>query len=308
MAENKEKDLLLRIYGGQAFLKVKQVLDFGEGKICFSFVNINNPKDCIDVYIDAVEFATEIAHECSLDTNERLFVKLQKEKAKGEQYPKAVYTSPVGGNATGNNGKPISRYFEISPANKGDVLFTAKSFPAEKNDKGAFIAKKGAAAISTLRVPCSYKDLKGMALKWSYLEKDFFTRKYTLENMKSDYYKNIDENETTYTPDADDTVSESVPIAPTPEPAASTKAKVVSGKFTAFDNVVELKPGMKACRIRKQGEDTPLRMIILTDKVDMNKFGEFEKALSDRIAKNLTLSFTAEVAERGNDIYLSKFA
>ncbi len=307
MAEKVERDLLLRAYGSKAFLKVKQVLEFGEGKVCFSFVDINNPKVFIDIYMDAVEFATEIAHECSLATNERMFVKIRKEKEKGADYPAAIYTSPVGGNATGNNGSPISRYFEISPANKGEVLFTAKAFPAEKNSTGAYIAKSGAKALATLRVPCSFKDLRGMALRWEYLEKDFFTRKFTVENMRSDYVRNIDASETTYTPTSEDHESTNTDTKPA-ETQSATKAKIVTEKFTAFDNVVELKPGMKACRIRKQGDETPLRLIVLTDKVDANKFEEFEKALTDRIAKSSTLSFTADVAMKGTDVYLSKFA
>lgn len=185
MAE-KEKDLLMSVYGGSAFLKIKQALEIG--KVCFSFVDIKEPKNHIDIYMDAVEFATEIAHECGLETNERLFRALKAEKDKGDQYPKAVYVSPVGGNATGNNGKPISRYFEISPAaQKGDVLFTAKAFPAEKNATGAFIAKKGEKALLTLRVPCLYKDLKGMALKWKFLEEDYMRSVYTVAGMKSEY-------------------------------------------------------------------------------------------------------------------------
>ncbi len=205
----------------------------------FSFVDLNKPADHIDIYMDAVEFASEIAHECGLETNERLFRALKAEKAKGEQYPKAVYTSPVGGNATGNNGRPISRYFEISPAIKGDVLFTAKAFPAEKNDKGAFIAKKGEKAILTLRVPCSYKDLKGMSIRWRYLEQDAFSKKYTVANMKSEYERKYqDSEETTYSAPAEES------------PAASEQPAESKPEVTSTVEKAEATPDLTTIEVR----------------------------------------------------------
>lgn len=308
MAE-KEKNLLMKAYSKKTFLKIKQELDFGEGKVVFSFVDQNNVSDHIDIYMDAVEFATDIARECSLVTNERLFKKLIAEKEKGESYPAAVYTSPMGGNATGNNGKPICRYFEISPASSvGDVLFTAKVFPAIKSETGAYIAEKGAKALMTLRVPCSYRDLRGMALRWEYLEKDFFSRKFTAENMKSDYTRNnADEDSAVCIPDTGNVQNVETSDVPNSDSSVN-KTKVISEKLTAYDNIVELKPGLKACRVKKANSDQPLRMIIMLDKVDAKRFDEFENALKQQLSKNKTLSFTANVAEKGNDIYLRDFA
>jgi hypothetical protein len=69
-------------------------------------------------------------------------------------------------------------------------------YPAEKNETGAFISKKGAKALSIIRVSCSYADLRLLQYKWSFLEQDYMPKKYNMETMKSDYTRNIDEHET----------------------------------------------------------------------------------------------------------------
>ena len=134
MKNNEEKNLLAAYYGKKAFVKIKQVLEIG--KMQFSFVNLENAKEHVDVYMEAEEFGCILMGGIK---NSTLIKALMTEKAKGEEYPKAVWTSPVGGNAKGNNGKPISRYFEISPSSKGEVLFTAYAFPATQNETGAFM-------------------------------------------------------------------------------------------------------------------------------------------------------------------------
>lgn len=180
--ENLEKNVISAYYGEKAFCKVKQNLEIG--KVVFSFVDFSNPKDFIDCYMEAEYFGAILMAGIK---NGALLKALAAEKAKGEQYPKAVWTSPIGGNAKGNNGKPISRYFEISPGGFSEVLFTARSYPAVESETGAFIKVKDSKPLKTIRVPLTYNDLKILAYKWGFLEADYMTKKYSLANMKSDF-------------------------------------------------------------------------------------------------------------------------
>lgn len=181
-SNDKDKNVLSAFYTKKDFLKIKQCLEIG--KIQFSFVNIENPKKKVECYMLAEEFGAILMRDIQ---SGRLIRDLVDEKAKGEQYPKPVYTSPIGGNATGNNGSPICRYFTISPGSRSEVVFTGTALPAEQSSTGAFIAKKGAQALEKFNIPCAYNDLRILQYKWSFLEKDYMTKKYCLQNMKSDY-------------------------------------------------------------------------------------------------------------------------
>ena len=193
MASEKENNVLSEMYGAKAFVKVKQCLDID--KMLFSFVSLENSKQYIDCYIKADYFGALLMRDIA---NGSLYRKLMEEKAKGNKYPKEVWTSPYGGNATANDGKPVSRYFTISPGTKFDVVMTAFSFPATQNDKGAFVPVKGASPLSKLMVGMSYDDLRIMQYRWSFLEKEYMTSKYSLQNMKSTYsgHKAHDTSET----------------------------------------------------------------------------------------------------------------
>lgn len=318
MIIKEEKDVLTALYGGAAFVKIKQCLEIG--KILFSFVDLKNGKNHIDCYMEAEEFGAILMNSIK---NKSLLKAIINEKAKGEQYPKAVYTSPIGGNATGNDGNPISRFFQISPASKGEVLFTAYAFPAEKNEKGAFIKIKGSKALLTLYIPCTLKDLIILQYKWSFLENDYMTKKYTLENMKSDYHVKLEDTQTypihilesdTSKPMSSDndyiSGNDDVPCVGTkpsnsaPAPAAKTKTV----KLIATSEMVQLKvKRYKVCKVNLANEEK--RLICLTDKfVDQKRLSDFENQLKDRIAQHKTLEFKGEICEKGNDLYLCRFA
>lgn len=322
--KQEEKNLLASYYGGKAFVKIKQCLEIG--KIQFSFVEKDNSKNYIDCYMEAEEFGAILMPGIKTGS---LIKALMTEKAKGEQYPKAVWTSPIGGNATGNNGKPISRYFEISPGSSSEVLFTAMTFPAEKNATGAFIKVKGSKAISTLRIPCSYNDLKILAYKWSFLENDYMSKKYCLENMKSEYQPKCDDtyaaptayeeagnptqNEApkTIQPQNDD---EEVPFvgsssSDTTDKASAVEAKVSTIKLVATSKLEKIpNKNIKVCHVTDE-EGIEKRLICLMDKIaDTKKFESFETQLTSRVSANKTLEFKAEIAVKGNDYYLKKFA
>lgn len=298
----KEKNLLMAIYGSKAFMKVKQCLEIG--KILFSFVNLEDSKDHIDCYMDAEEFGAILMARIS---NERLFKAIIEEKAKGDKYPKPVFTSPVGGNATGNNGKPISRFFEITPSSSGnsDVCFVAKSFPATENDKGAFIVEKGSKAISTLYVPCSFNDLRIFAYKWSFLEKDYMSSTYCMKNMKSDYTpvcKDTDGSDNgkacpekiskdDFSERPEERPAENIsPTKPGPTVSLEVKSKLMSvpGK------------NAKVCVVTFKGKEH--KLIFFPDKIsDKAMYDKFSSSLSEKIEANKTLSIKAAVKESSDN-------
>ena len=316
--KNEEKNLLAAYYGKKAFVKIKQCLEIG--KIQFSFVDLANSKNFIDVYMLAEEFGAILMAGIK---NGSLIKAIMTEKGKGEQYPKAIWQSPIGGNATGNNGKPISRYFEISPSSTSEVLFTAYTFPAVKNDKGAFIKEKGSKALLTLRVPCSFNDLKILAYKWSFLEADYMSKKYSVENMKSDYQPRCEDTYITSQEETTDnsiqnddytysSSEEDVPFVGTDTVQAAEKATVIESKMKTVKLVatsaLTLVNGknIKVCHVTENGVEH--RLICLMDKIKDSKFSGFESQLSTRVSSGKTLEFRAEVAEKGNDFYLHKFA
>lgn len=178
---NKEPEVLHDFYGSKAFVKIKQCLEID--KMCFSFVNSQEgkTKEHIDCYMKAEEFGL-----LAIDIkNGTLIRKLEEEKRKGAQYPNPVWTSPMGGATI--NGNAVSRYFDIAPASiQGyDVVFTAKVFPAETNSTGVYIPVKGAKATLILRIPGTITDLRMIQYKWSWLEKDYMSKKYNLDSMKA---------------------------------------------------------------------------------------------------------------------------
>ncbi len=319
MNKNEERNLLAAFYGKKAFVKIKQCLEIG--KILFSFVDLSNTKNHIDCYMLAEEFGAILMAGIK---DKSLIKAIVNEKAKGEQYPKSVWQSPVGGNATGNNGKPISRYFEIAPGSASEVLFTAYSFPAEKNSTGAFIKTKGSKALLTLRVPCTFNDLKILGYKWSFLENDYMTAKYCLENMKSDYQPKCDDtiisqqeavSENMENPDNSYSYASSeddVPFVGTdniePEKKeALIESKMKTVKLVATDTLSQIKgKNIKVCHVTCG--DIERRLICLMDKINDSKFPNFETQLNSRVSTGKTLEFRAEVAEKGNDLYFHKFA
>ena len=319
MKENEEKNVLMALYGSKAFVKIKQCLDID--KMCFSFVDKADPKKHIDCYMSAEEFGAVLMAGVK---DRSLLSAIIKEKAKGEQYPKAVWSSPVGGNAKGNNGKPVSRYFTIGPSSQGEVLFTATVFPAEANSTGAFIKVKGSQALLTLRIPATFNDLRILQYKWSFLEADYMGRKYTVANMKSEYRPH--ENTETSAPipteeqiredDAEQMQmeDEEVPFVGTSAtpvqsttPAKATGGSSIQRQLIAVTALAQIKgKNAKVCEVTEGG--VKKRLICLTDKITDRKLPEFEKALNSRVANKGTLEFKANVFEKGDDLYLVNFA
>lgn len=198
--KNEEKDVLDAYYGVKAFVKIKQCLEIG--KMLLSFVSLKNAADHIDCYMEAEEFGALLMDEIRTGV---LRKKLIEEKNKGEQYPKSVWTSNIGGNPTENNGKPICRFFTISPGSTQEVVIKASMYPAHVNSTGAYIIDKDengklVPPLLTLTVGLPYNGLKITQYKWSFLEKDYMTKKYCMENMKSNWHSKAASSEQSNTP------------------------------------------------------------------------------------------------------------
>ncbi len=321
--KSEDRSVIDAFYSKKAFVKIRQCLEIG--KVQFSFVDAASPKTHIDCYMLGEEFGALLMASIK---NGSLIKSLIAEKAKGEQYPKAVWQSPVGGNATGNNGKPISRYFVIAPGAASEVLLTAYSYPATRNDTGAFIKVKGSSPLSTIRVPCSFNDLKILAYKWGFLENDYMSKKYCLENMKSDYAPSSDDtyvseengaesleeaDEYTNDPSEDDIPYVEATSAKDPS-SKKEKEKMIEQKMNTIRLVatsalipIEGKDGIKVCHVTKDGMEK--RLICLTNRIaDEKKFNDFEAQLRKMTSAGRSLTFSASVAEKGNDLYLKQFA
>jgi len=183
----RENEVLYAIYANDTFVKVKQAL--GIGKMLLSFVN-KGTKEHIDIYLDAEEFGALFMQDVR---NGLLFKKLAEEKAKGEQYPKNVFTSSYGGYEDKNNEECFSRFFTIAPGSKAEIIITANLYKATKTETGAFVPVKNSRPILTIRVPATLNDLKIMNYVWEFLAKDYFTNKYSVANMQSEYSPNREE-------------------------------------------------------------------------------------------------------------------
>lgn len=170
---------LYTIYGGKAFVNIKNALEID--KMCLSFVSKDNAKNFIDVYMDATEFGGVLMRYIN---NGVLLKKLLTEKAKGEQFPSAVWNSKLGGSS--NNGQTIARNFTIAPGASQDVVITAYSYPADEID-GKFVPKKGVKPLLTLRVGCAFEELLELQYCWSFLEQDYMPKHYNLEALKDTY-------------------------------------------------------------------------------------------------------------------------
>lgn len=196
MSRETEKDVLARFDGRGVMLKVKQALDID--KMAFSFVTYgqnNKSTGSINCYLDAVEFALLMERIRNESLQKAIFAEKQRQLQSGDKYPKDIYTSPMGGARSGDGA--ISRMFVIAPAMKNDVMFRAIAFSATVSPTGAFIPKKGEKPIQQIIVSTSFHELAKMAYKWQWLEKDYMSHKYCMDNMKDTYRKDHDSESAT---------------------------------------------------------------------------------------------------------------
>lgn len=185
---NNDSTVLHRIDGRGVMLKVKQALPIG--KMCFSFVQYgsdNKMTSSVDCYLSAEDFGLLMARIRTGALQRQIANEKLRAKQAGEQYPKFVWQSPLGGGETANG--IVSRHFNIAPGARDtvEVLFTGIVMPATKSPTGAFIPTRGARGTS-IRVPATYHDLELMAYKWQWLERDYMSKRYSMEALKDTYH------------------------------------------------------------------------------------------------------------------------
>lgn len=166
---NESPDMLIDVFGAKTFFKVYQCL--GIGKMKFSFVDKENPKDkSIDIYLDADIFSCDLIEQIKNgELRQKGNVERQRAKNANEKYCKAIWNSPAGISA-----EQKVRQFEIQPGNSTEFVFRATE---EKKQ---------------ITVGCDYRSLRLMAERWSYLKPDYddlMRRKYSLVNMQNEYRK-----------------------------------------------------------------------------------------------------------------------
>lgn len=168
--ESESKNLLLPIYGKDTFVKIYQALDIG--KIKFSFVNKEKPKEPIDCYINADDFASDLIDLIdSGELRKRASYAKQEQQKTNAQYAKDIWESRAGVSQANEN---VIRKFTIQPGSTQDFVFRATQ--GKKN----------------IVVGFAYRELKLLSYRWHFLEKDWnaiMEAKYNMKNMTSEYHQ-----------------------------------------------------------------------------------------------------------------------
>lgn len=178
-------NIIYEIATNTSFVKAK-ANSLNIDKVALSFVEFDSHskklKGSIDIYMDTAE-ALALANEILSGKIPKLAAA---EKAKGEQYPKEVYTSPLGGvneekakerfNRT--DGKAISRCFKLAPGAKADFVFTAEQRPGHTDQKSKIIVPEGGRPEAQIRVACTAHDLKKFALMIQMHIQAYYAAKY----------------------------------------------------------------------------------------------------------------------------------
>lgn len=142
-----KENYIHEIYNKSTFVKVKPAFEIG--KIIFSFVEsceINGErklKNVINCYVTVAEmglFAKKI-------TSGRMYTNIENEKRNGQQYPAAVWKSPLGGvsekkaaaQKLRTDGKAISRRFTLAPGAKKYAVLTATQCAGHTNEDGLIV-------------------------------------------------------------------------------------------------------------------------------------------------------------------------
>lgn len=151
------------------FVKVK-ANTLNIDKVLFSFVQFDQRTKklvaSIDIYVsvsDALVLAEDIL-------SGRIAKLAERERQKGEKYPKAVWCSPLGGvneqkakeRKLRSDGKAISRHFTLAPGSKQPFVLTAVQCAGQSEPNG--IIKPIGNPETTVRVALTPEALKALAV------------------------------------------------------------------------------------------------------------------------------------------------
>lgn len=157
--------------GLDTFVKLKANA-FGIGKVQFAFVKFDKTTtklmSSMDVYLD-MDDALVLANDI---LSGRIGALAEAEKAKGAQYPGAIWKSSMGGvteekaknRGLRTDGKAISRMFTLSPGSRQPFVFTAEQRPGNTDAKGLIVPEYSSKPEIQIRVASSVEDLKKMAV------------------------------------------------------------------------------------------------------------------------------------------------
>ena len=136
---------------------------FAIGKVLFSFVKFDEKTkkslESMDVYMDmddALLFANDVL-------NGRIATLAAEEKAKGAAFPRAVWSTKLGGineekakeRGLRDDGKAISRLFNLAPGARQPFVFTAEQRPGTSDEKGLIQPEYKGKPEVQIRVACS---------------------------------------------------------------------------------------------------------------------------------------------------------
>ena len=154
-----------------SFMKVK-ANTFGIGKVLFSFVKFDDKTlkslESMDVFMD-MDDALLLANDI---LSGRIATLAATEKAKGQKYPAAIWSSKLGGineekvktRGLRDDGKAISRVFNLAPGSIQPFVFTAEQRPGHTDDKGLIQPEYKGRPEVQIRAACSADDLKKLAI------------------------------------------------------------------------------------------------------------------------------------------------
>lgn len=169
MKMNPIDNVIAELNTKNTFVKVKGN-SFHINKTQFSFVEFDAQTKKLQKSVDCYMGLEESLVLCQDVLSGKLPKMAAAEKAKGEQYPKPVWSSPLGGvneqkareRKLRTDGKAVSRSFTIAPGSRADFVITAMQGAGNSMPNG-IIVPDGKPEV-TIRVACTAENLKGLAL------------------------------------------------------------------------------------------------------------------------------------------------
>lgn len=159
----------------KSFVKFKSNALDNTNKVLCSFVQFDAKTKAseadIDIFVSIPDMLLLSNDILSGKINQLAQIEKKKAAAENNNFPREVYSSPLGGvNETNarerklrTDGKAISRLFKIVPGSKADFVFIAEQKPAHSDKRGLIVPEK-CPPEKVIRVACSAHDLKCFAL------------------------------------------------------------------------------------------------------------------------------------------------
>lgn len=168
-------------FKGNAFDIDKLLLSFVEF-VPHSFKAVQS----IDVFLDISEALCFCQDILSGKIPKLALTEVERCKKEKIQYPNEVYTSPLGGvneekakkRGLRTDGKAISRLFKLSPGSKADFLFTAEQRAGHTDPKKKKLIVPEGPIEQVIRVGCTKRELKAIALSIQMHIEAYTTSKY----------------------------------------------------------------------------------------------------------------------------------